>query len=106
MGLEAYFVDIVTMVPLVLLITEFLTSRFPKLDGLPSRIASFVVSEAIVFAGFFAGFSGVLAGIEAIWLVAAYGIAVGLVANGVFSTDTAKWFLEFLKARVPKSEPS
>lgn len=100
MGLEAYFVDLATLATLVVLITEFLTNKLLNLSGFAAQATSWVVAEVVIFVGYFAGFSGVLDNVESLVLVAGYGLALGLVSNGIFSVPVVQSILEFVRLRL------
>lgn len=102
MDIQAYFTDLAALVPLIVLVSEFVVNK-AKLSGSTAQLTSWVVAEVLTFGGFFLDF-GFLANIDQIWLVAVYGLAAGLVSNGVFDIKVVKALLEFVKLRVPKQE--
>ena len=102
MGIEQYFTDLLLLAGFVTLVSEFIFGKLLKVSGTVAQVGSWVVAEAVTFFGFFTGVGGILTDVTQIWVVAVYGLAAGLVANGIFDINIVKALLEFLKLRVKK----
>jgi hypothetical protein len=86
----------VTFTALVAFVTPFLTQICKGFirNSLAIQIVSWLIGIAIAFAGY-ALKIGFLAGLP-LWAIAVYGLAAGLIANGVFDTGLITGVLEFL----------
>jgi len=94
-----YFGDLGLLSGLVTIITGYLNTHVPFLktaNGTIKQIVSWVVALIVVFVGQLHGV-GIVAELSTLW-TAITGIAVGLIANGIFDIDLVKAILTFIKA--------
>ena len=101
MDLSAYFANLAALVPLIVLVTGFVTNQF-KLKGNAAQVVSWVAGPVLAFIGFFFGL-GMFAAIGPVW-TGVYGVSAALLANGLVSNDTVAFMLELLKLKVPKDK--
>jgi len=101
MDLSTHFGSLAALVPLIILVTGFITNQF-KLKGGAAQAVSWIAGPALAFIGFFFDL-GMFAAIGPVW-TGTYGIAAALLANGVVSNDTVAFVLELLKLKVPKDK--
>lgn len=94
MNITDYFVSLVALVPLVILITDFL-KRWLKIEKTwIKQVLSWVISLVLCLIGMWFNL-GIFADFSLI-VTLAYGIATGLVANGVFDIELVKTLLDFI----------
>lgn len=98
--LSNYFTSLVTMAAAVMLITGWLKTHvkfLSNVNGTWATVMSWVVSIALAFVGSQSAI-GIFANTDAVHTVL-NGIAVGLVANGIFSVEQVQSILVLLKAK-------
>jgi len=97
--ISSYFVSLGAMAGLVTLVTGWLNTHVPALAKANStwkQVMAWVVSIAIAFVGAYLGM-GLANGLSILWTVIT-GVAVGLVANGLFDVTLIQSLLIILKA--------
>lgn len=100
--LSTYFTSLVAMASAVTLITGWLKTNVKFLNnvnGTWAQVMSWVVSIALAFVGAQKGV-GLFVDSSLVNTVL-NGIAVGLVANGIFAVDFVQSLLVFVKAKKP-----
>lgn len=99
LNINEYFGSLSLMASLVAIITGYLNTYVPFLksaNGTWKQVTSWVISIALVFIGQFKGV-GLVAETTALW-TAITGVAVGLIANGIFDIKIVQAILSFIKA--------
>jgi hypothetical protein len=100
-NLSAYFATLAVCASTVLLITGWLTTHvFKTINGTGKQILSWVVSIGAGFAAQWFGW-GLFVG-EGLVATLLDGLAVGLIANGLFNLEFIQAILEALKAKIKK----
>ena len=102
MDLNDFFVSLAALVPLILSISDFLIRLFKFEKGIPRQITSWVVSLAICGTGA-ALEVGFLTG-ATIPQVVLYGLAAGLLTNGIFDISLIQTVLDYIFKFLPKKE--
>ena len=92
-----YFGTLAAVSALVVLVTGWIKTHVVKVDGLKAQALSWVVSGAIALVGKWQGL-GIYADTNIVWTVL-NAVAVGLVANGVYTLDVVQKLLALLKAK-------
>jgi hypothetical protein len=100
--LSPHFATLASLSGLVVMITGWLNTHGLKLSGWKAQGLSWVISLAIAFLGAWKDV-GIFAETDILWTVI-NGLAVGLLANGIYSVEFIKTVLEFVKAK-PSSAP-
>ena len=98
MDLTVYFASLAALAGLVVVVTE-LFENFVK-NTTWVQVISWVFAIALAFVGQFFQL-GIFIGLTWYWTLI-YGVAAGLVANGIFDINIVQAILEVLKIRVPK----
>lgn len=94
-----FFESLGLIAGLVTIITGYLNTHISFLkeaSGTAKQLVSWVVSLGVVFIGQAKGV-GLLAGTDTLWTIIT-GIAVGLIANGIFDVKLVQSILSFIKA--------
>lgn len=100
MEIGNYFVSLVALVPLVVLISDFL-KRWLKIDKTwVKQVTAWVVSVLLCLVGMW--FDLGMFETFKIGTTLAYGVAVGLVANGVFDVGFVQTLLDLILKFLPK----
>lgn len=99
MDFSGYFTNLAALIPLIVIMTGFITHQF-KLKGNAAQGVSWAVGPVIAYVGFFFEL-GMFATIGPVW-TGVNGVAAALIANGVVSNDGVAFVLELLKLKVPK----
>jgi len=98
MDLSLYFQTLATLVPLVVIVSGYLnTYVFKTSTSTVHQIVSWAVALIVAFAGQQLDL-GFLADLNLMW-TAIYGVALGLVSNGIFDIEIIKAFLALIGAR-------
>lgn len=100
-----YFASLAGLAVLTLSVTQWVKKGLEALkfvlQGTVAGLLSWVIAILLCAAGYFFSF-GILAGVQ--WyFIFIYGIAVGLVANGLFALEHVKVFLEAIKLSPKKA---
>jgi hypothetical protein len=98
--LSPYFGTLTAVAALVLLVTGWVKTHLVKVDGWKANVLSWVVSGAIAFVGKWQGL-GIFAD-STIIMTVINAVAVGLVANGLYTIDVIQTILALLKAKMAK----
>jgi len=98
--LYAIYYSLTAVAAVVLPLTGWLKSHVVK--SAPTQLLSWVVALAVAFSGY-ALQVGIFAGVGPVW-TALYGLAAGLIANGVADVTIVQSVLGALGARVPKTK--
>lgn len=100
--MEQYFFSLAALVPLIILVTDFIV-RWLKVEfASVKQMISWGVS--IVLCLFAAWIDiGIFSGIS-IWETLIYGLGAGLVSNGIFDMEVVQMFLNFVFKFLPKKE--
>jgi hypothetical protein len=96
--LSPYFGTLTAVAALVLLVTGWVKTHLVKVDGWKAHLLSWVVSGVIAFVGKWQGL-GIFADSTILWTVL-NAVAVGLIANGLYTIDVIQKILELLKAKL------
>jgi hypothetical protein len=94
-----YFGDLGLLSGLVTIITGYLNTHVPFLknaNGTIKQLVSWAVAILVVFVGQLKAV-GMVAELNTLW-TAITGVAVGLIANGIFDINLVKAILSFIKA--------
>ena len=102
MDLSQYFVSLATIVPLAVLITEFLKLKLKIEKNWLKQVTAWVISVVLCLFGMWLNL-GILADVTVIQAVV-YGVATGLVANGIFDLNMVQTLLAFLLSFLKKKE--
>ncbi len=94
MDLSQYFVSLAALVPLVVLITDFINKWINVEKGWIKQVVSWVISIVLCLAAMFLNW-GMFAELK-IGVTISYGVATGLVANGIFDIKIVQTILDFL----------
>lgn len=87
---SGYFASLIAFCPLVIFLTEWLKQHI-KVSGGLNQLFSWLISIALAFVGWFLHL-GMFNGIE--WyMVIVYGLAAGLVCNGIFDIKVVQSIL-------------
>jgi len=98
--LSPYFGTLTAVAALVLLVTGWVKTHVVKVDGWKANVLSWVVSGAIAFVGKWQGL-GIFAD-SSILMTVINAVAVGLIANGLYTIDVIQTILALLKAKMAK----
>jgi hypothetical protein len=102
--LSPQFATLASLAGAVVMITGWLNTHGLKLTGWKAQGLSWVISMAIAFFGAWKNI-GIFAETDILW-TALNGIAVGLIANGMYSVEFVKTVLELVKAKAaPAPKP-
>lgn len=100
-----YFASLAGLAALTLTATQWFKKGLKALkivlQGTVAGLLSWVVALLLCAVGFFFNI-GILAGVQWYFIIV-YGLAVGLISNGLFSLEHVKVFLEAIKL-LPKAE--
>ena len=94
MDLSQYFVSLAAIVPLAVLVTEFLKVKLKIETTWVKQVTAWVVSVVLCLLGMWLNL-GILAHVT-ITQAIVYGIATGLVANGIFDITVVQTLLNLL----------
>jgi biotin transporter BioY len=94
MDIGNYFVSLLALVPLVVLISEFLKKTFKVEKSWLKQVLSWVVAVVLCLVGDWLNL-GMFKDFSLITTLA-YGVATGLVANGVFDISIVQTLLNLL----------
>lgn len=97
-----YFKNLAALVPLVVLITDFLIRWLKVEKGWIKQALSWGISLLLCGVGVWFDI-GMFAGLP-FWHLIVYGFAAGLVSNGIFDIKVVQMFLDFLLQFIPKKE--
>ncbi len=97
-----YFVSMGALVPLVVLITDFVKRWLDIETGLVKQLISWVTAIGLCFAGM-AFELGMFVDFNIVTTIV-YGLAVGLVSNGIFDIKVVQLLLDFILKFVNKKE--
>jgi hypothetical protein len=79
-----------------------LVKKWLSLTGIWAQVVSWVLAIAVCYGGWLLKFG--LFGDVVLWYIpAVYGIAVGLISNGIFSLEFVKAILRLFKLEPPKN---
>lgn len=95
-GVEAYFVSLAALAAVVVPVTQFV-KRIINTSGSWTVVLSWVVSVGLAFIGWWFKL-GMFEGLSVLW-VFIYGLAAGMVSNGVFDIGVVKMILSLFKCR-------
>jgi len=99
--ISSYFGSLALLAGLVTILTGYLNTHMLKTaSSTIKQIVSWVVSVALVYVGYLKGIG--IAETATILDVALNGLAVGLIANGVFDVTLVQSILTFIKANPKK----
>jgi len=97
-----YFASLAVFVPIVILISGWLNTLF-KTKGFGKQFVTWFISIVLVYVGWLLKL-GLFAELTSWWIVAIYGLATGLVANGIFEIKVIQTVLGYIKALGVKSK--
>ena len=100
MDIANYFISLVALVPLVVLITDFLVRWLKIQKSAVKQVLSWVISIALCLAGMWLNL-GMFASFS-VGVTLAYGLATGLVANGIFDINLVQMLLDIILKFLPK----
>jgi hypothetical protein len=96
--ISSYFATLSAAAGLVVIISGYVNAHvFVSSSATLKQIVSWVIAIAIAFVGQIKGI-GMFVDTSILW-TAANGLAVGLVANGIFDITIVQSVLEFIKAK-------
>ena len=96
----SYFASLVGVAALSTLVVGFI-KKILNVTGIVAQIISWVIAIGLCFLGWALKF-GLFANIVLWYVPIIYGVAVGLVSNGIFSIDLVKAFLRLIKLEPPE----
>lgn len=97
----AYFIDLTTLAATVMLLTSLVNKWF-KAEGHALQYVSFGVALVAAAGAKFFGF-GMFISLGWVWTML-YGIASGLLANGIYDINFIQGILELIGLKVPKDK--
>jgi hypothetical protein len=97
--MEQYFYSLAALVPLIILITDFIIRLLPIKTSPAKQMLSWAVSVLICLAAAWVDI-GIFAEMP-IWETLIYAFCTGLVANGVFDIGMVQVFLDFVLKFLP-----
>lgn len=101
--ISSYFQSLGLTAGLTLIITGYLNTHALKTaNSTIKQIVSWVVAIALAFVGMWKGI-GMFSSLSIGWTIVS-GLAVGLVANGIFDVALVQSILEFIKAKKPATQ--
>lgn len=100
-NIPGYFVNLVGISALVTLLFGFL-KKWLKLTGILAQVLSWVLAVAVCYVGWLFKW-GIFETVTQWFIPAIYGIAVGLVSNGIFDIEFVKAILRLFKLESPKA---
>lgn len=100
--MEQYFFSLAALIPLIVMITDFII-RWLKVEiASVKQMISWIVSVLLcLFAAWID--VGIFSGIS-IWETIIYAVGAGLVSNGIFDMGVVQMFLDFVFKFLPKKE--
>ena len=102
MDISQYFVSLAVLIPLIILITDFLV-RWLKIEkSWVKQVLSWGVSLILCAVGVTFDL-GMFAGVPTYHFVL-YGLGVGLVSNGIFDINVVQMLLDFIFKLLPKQQ--
>lgn len=99
--LTPYFGTLAAVVGVVMLVSGWLKTYVVKVDGWKAQVLTWCVAAIVAFVGQWQDL-GLFANLTPLMTVL-NGVAVGLVANGVYSLEAVQQILELVKAKAPKA---
>jgi hypothetical protein len=100
-GVELYFISLAALAGAVLPVTE-LIKRLIGSSGNWTRYLSWIVAVLISLIGGWLNL-GILQDLSLLWLLI-YGVAAGLIANGVFNIETVRAILSAFKDKPERTK--
>ena len=100
-NVAGYFANLVGIAALVTLVFSFIKKWF-KLTGILAQVLSWILALAVCYAGWIFKL-GIFETVTQWFVPAIYGIAVGLVSNGIFDIEFVKAILRLFKLEPPKA---
>lgn len=101
MNLDQYFGTLSGMVALTLIVAGYLnTHLFTTSATWIKRVVSWLIPIVLSFVGLWQNI-GMFEGVNVLW-TAIYGLATGLISNGLFDISVIQAILEFIKAKKPE----
>ncbi len=94
MDLSQFFVSLAAIVPLAVLVTEFLKTKLNIEKNWLKQVTAWVISVVLCLLGMWLNL-GILAHVTFIQAIV-YGLATGLVANGFFDLSVVQILLDLL----------
>ncbi len=103
-NIESYFYSLSAVAGLVVIIFQFINDKLLKypLNATWTQVSTWILAVALAF---LAGWRdwGIFAELNAWWTLA-YGVAAGLIANGLFELSVVQSILEFIKLLTNKKK--
>ena len=99
--LTPYFGSLAAVVGVVMLVSGWLKTHLIKVDGWKAQVMTWVVAGILAFVGQWQDL-GLFADLSPLMTVL-NGVAIGLVANGVYSLEVVQQVLELVKAKAVKA---
>ena len=100
-NIQNYFANLVGMAALSTLVVG-VVKKLVSATGFIAQLISWAVSIALCYAGWFLKL-GLFETITLAYVPLIYGVAVGLVSNGIFNIEFVKTILRLFKLEPPKS---
>lgn len=100
MNITDYFLSLAALVPLVVLISDFIIRGLNIQKAFVKQIISWVIAVVACLVGMWFDL-GMFVDLS-IWKTLAYGLATGLIANGIFDITIVQTILNFLFKFLPK----
>ena len=101
-NIQNYFVNLVGMAGLTTLVVG-VVKKLLKLTGFLAQAVSWVIAIALCYGGWFLKL-GLFENVTAAYVPLIYGVAVGLVSNGIFNIEFIKAILRIFKLEPPKAK--
>ena len=100
--LTPYFGSLAAVVGVVMLVSGWLKTYVIKVDGWKAQVMTWAVAAILTFVGQWQDL-GLFADLSPLMTVL-NGVAIGLVANGVYSLEVVQQVLELVKAKAVKAK--
>jgi hypothetical protein len=101
-NIQNYFANLVGMAALTTLVVGVI-KKLLKLTGFLAQAISWVTAIALCYGGWLLKL-GLFADITAAYVPLIYGVAIGLVSNGIFNIEFVKAILRLFRLEPPKAK--
>lgn len=95
--LSTYFVSLAAVATATLGLTEFIKSLVNITSSWVKQVVAWVVGVGLAFLGYYLQL-GIFVGLDVMWVII-YGLAAGLVANGIFDIVIVQALIDLFKKK-------
>ena len=97
--LSGYFATLAVLAGAALAVVQFIKGLVKSTNSVVNHVITWIISVGFAFVGYFFQW-GMFAGLDILW-TAIYGVACGLVVDGLFGVSTLESVLTALKSVLP-----